>query len=70
MTTKTIRIGGMTCVSCQNRIQKKLLSTVGVEEAVVNYNTGTATVTWNASVLTFSEIKSAIESLDYKVLGG
>ncbi|MDR1575535.1 MAG: sulfite exporter TauE/SafE family protein [Treponema sp.] len=70
MTTKTIRIGGMTCVSCQNRIQKKLLSTVGVEEAAVNYNTGTATVTWNASVLTFSEIKSAIESLDYKVLGG
>ncbi|MDR0761016.1 MAG: sulfite exporter TauE/SafE family protein, partial [Treponema sp.] len=69
MTTKTIRIGGMTCVSCQNRIEKKLLSTVGVKEAAVNYNTGTATVTWNASVLTFSEIKSTIESLDYKVLG-
>jgi sulfite exporter TauE/SafE/copper chaperone CopZ/plastocyanin domain-containing protein len=59
----------MTCVSCQNRIEKKLKSTVGVEEAAVNYNTGAATVTWNASVVTFSEIKSAIESLDYKVLG-
>jgi sulfite exporter TauE/SafE/copper chaperone CopZ len=59
----------MTCVSCQKRIEKKLKSTVGVEEAAVNYNTGAATVTWNASVVTFSEIKSAIESLDYEVLG-
>ncbi|MDR1325319.1 MAG: sulfite exporter TauE/SafE family protein [Treponema sp.] len=68
MLTKTIRISGMTCVSCQNRIERKLKSTIGVEEATVSYNTGTATVTWNASVLTFPEIKSAIESLDYKVL--
>ncbi|MDR2418468.1 MAG: sulfite exporter TauE/SafE family protein [Treponema sp.] len=69
MSTKTIRIGGMTCVSCQNRIEKKLKSTVGVEEATVNYNTGTATVTWNASIVTFNEIKAVIEKLDYKVLG-
>jgi sulfite exporter TauE/SafE/copper chaperone CopZ/plastocyanin domain-containing protein len=68
MTTKTIRIGGMTCVSCQNRIEKKLKTTVGVEEAAVNYNTGMATVTWNPSVVTINEIKTAIESLDYKVL--
>jgi sulfite exporter TauE/SafE/copper chaperone CopZ/plastocyanin domain-containing protein len=70
MTTKTIHIGGMTCVSCQNRIEKKLKSTVGVEDATVNYNTGTATVTYNTSVVTFNEIKAAIEKLDYKVLDG
>jgi sulfite exporter TauE/SafE/copper chaperone CopZ len=69
MTTKTIRIGGMTCLNCQTRIENKLKSAVGVEEATANYNTGTVTVTWNASVITFSEIKSAIESLDYKALG-
>ncbi|GHT70935.1 heavy metal-associated domain-containing protein [Spirochaetia bacterium] len=69
-TSKTIsfRIGGMTCVNCQNRIEKKLKSTVGVEDATVNYSTGTATVTWNPSVVTFNEIKAAIETLDYKVL--
>jgi sulfite exporter TauE/SafE/copper chaperone CopZ/plastocyanin domain-containing protein len=59
----------MTCVSCQNRIEKKLLGTVGVEEAEVNYNTGTASVTWNASIVTFNEIKAVIENLDYRVLG-
>ncbi|GHU72278.1 heavy metal-associated domain-containing protein [Spirochaetia bacterium] len=69
-TSKTIsfRIGGMTCVNCQNRIEKKLKSTVGVEDATVNYSTGTATLTYNASVVTFNEIKAAIETLDYKVL--
>jgi copper chaperone CopZ len=69
MKTATIRISGMTCVSCQNRIENKLKSTVGVEEATVNYNTGTATVTWNPSVVTFNEIKTSIEKLDYKVSG-
>ncbi|MDR0402133.1 MAG: sulfite exporter TauE/SafE family protein [Treponema sp.] len=70
MTTKTIRIGGMSCVNCQNRIEKKLKSTVGVEEASVDFNTGAAAVTWDASALGFSEIKSAIESLGYEVRDG
>jgi sulfite exporter TauE/SafE/copper chaperone CopZ/plastocyanin domain-containing protein len=63
-----MRISGMTCVSCQNRIEKKLKNTVGVEKATVNYNTGTATVTWNASIVTFNEIKAVVEKLDYKIL--
>ncbi|GHU65722.1 heavy metal-associated domain-containing protein [Spirochaetia bacterium] len=69
-TSKTIsfRIGGMTCVNCQNRIEKRLKSTVGVEDATVNYSTGTAAITYNTSVVTFNEIKAAIEKLDYQVL--
>jgi sulfite exporter TauE/SafE/copper chaperone CopZ/plastocyanin domain-containing protein len=68
MKTQTIRIGGMTCVSCRDRIEKTLNSTVGVEEAAVNFNTGTAAVTYNASVVTFNEIKAVIERLGYTVL--
>ncbi|MDR0629533.1 MAG: sulfite exporter TauE/SafE family protein [Treponema sp.] len=68
MKTQTIRIGGMTCINCQNRIEKTLKSAVGVEDAQVRFNTGTAAVTYNASVITFNEIKAAIERLDYKVL--
>ncbi|MDR3343129.1 MAG: sulfite exporter TauE/SafE family protein [Treponema sp.] len=68
MKTKTIRIGGMTCISCQNRIEKKLKCTVGVEDAMVNFNTGTATVTYNTSVITLHEIAQTIEKLDYQVL--
>jgi sulfite exporter TauE/SafE/copper chaperone CopZ/plastocyanin domain-containing protein len=68
MKTQTVRISGMTCVSCQNRIERKLKSTVGIEDAAVNFNTGTAVITYNTSVLTFNEVKAAIEQLDYKVL--
>jgi sulfite exporter TauE/SafE/copper chaperone CopZ/plastocyanin domain-containing protein len=68
MKTATIRIGGMTCINCQNRIETKLKSTVGVEEAAVNFNTGTAAITYNSSVVTMKEITETIEKLDYKVL--
>jgi len=67
MQTKTIRIDGMTCVNCQNRIEKKLKNTVGVEDAAVNFNAGTAAVTYNDSVIAFDEIKAAIERLGYTV---
>ncbi|MDR2445714.1 MAG: sulfite exporter TauE/SafE family protein [Treponema sp.] len=67
MKTETIRIGGMTCVNCQNRIEKKLKSAAGIENAAVSFNRGTATVTWNDSAIAFHEIKAAIERLGYTV---
>ncbi|MDR1073906.1 MAG: heavy-metal-associated domain-containing protein, partial [Treponema sp.] len=60
MKTETIRIGGMTCASCQNRIEKKLKSAAGIEDAVVNFSDGTATVTWNESVIALHDIKTAV----------
>ncbi|MDR1617871.1 MAG: cation transporter, partial [Treponema sp.] len=70
MKSSSFRIGGMTCVNCRNRIEKKLKSTVGVEDAAVNFDTGTAAVTWNASIITFDEIREAIEALGYTVPDG
>jgi sulfite exporter TauE/SafE/copper chaperone CopZ len=60
----------MTCVNCRDRIERKLKSTVGVEDAAVNFNTGTAAVTYNAAIITFNEIATVIEKLDYQVLEG
>ncbi|MDR3115818.1 MAG: sulfite exporter TauE/SafE family protein [Treponema sp.] len=68
MKTQMIHIRGMTCVHCQNLIEKTLKRKRGIEDAAVDFNTGTATVTWNPAVLTFTEIKKAIESLHYTVL--
>ncbi|MDR1445519.1 MAG: sulfite exporter TauE/SafE family protein [Treponema sp.] len=65
---RTIRIGGMSCVNCQNRIEKQLKSTAGIEEASVSYNTGTATVRYKKPVIGFHEITHIIEKLDYRVL--
>ncbi|MDR0314169.1 MAG: sulfite exporter TauE/SafE family protein [Treponema sp.] len=65
--TQTFRIDGMTCINCQNRIEKKLKHTKGVLEASVSYEASKATVKYNASAITFSEIKDAVESLGYKI---
>jgi sulfite exporter TauE/SafE/copper chaperone CopZ len=66
--SSSFRIGGMTCANCQRRIEGALKSTVGVAEASVNFSTGAAAVTYDSSVVSFREIRAAIEKLDYRVL--
>jgi sulfite exporter TauE/SafE/copper chaperone CopZ/plastocyanin domain-containing protein len=55
----------MTCINCQNRIEKKLKSLAGIEDAAVDYSAGNAKVTYDEDMLSLSSIKSAIESLGY-----
>ncbi|MDR0730759.1 MAG: sulfite exporter TauE/SafE family protein [Treponema sp.] len=64
----SFRIGGMTCVNCQNRIERELKAAPGVKDAQVNFNTGMASVTYDAAVITFSGITALVENLDYRVL--
>ena len=68
LVSKTLRIGGMTCVSCQNKIEKKLRNTAGIESADVSYNEGTAVVTYDADIVTLQDIEALIGTLDYEVL--
>lgn len=65
---KRIRIGGMTCVSCQNRIARKLKNTAGVKNAAVSYSAGFADITYDADVVALKDIKAIIEKLGYEVL--
>jgi sulfite exporter TauE/SafE len=65
--TQTFHINGMTCINCQNRIQKKLESTAGVQTVSVSYERSKASVSYNPSVITFDEIKAAVENLGYQV---
>jgi sulfite exporter TauE/SafE/copper chaperone CopZ len=65
MQTRTIRVGGMTCVNCQNRIEKKLKSLAGVKGAVVDYAAGTAKLTYDEAAIDLASITDAIESLGY-----
>ncbi|WP_342756242.1 sulfite exporter TauE/SafE family protein [Kineothrix sedimenti] len=68
--SKTLRIGGMTCVNCQNKIEKKLRNTAGIQSATVSYNAGTADVTYDTDIISLKDIISVIERLDYEVLMG
>jgi len=67
---RSFRVGGMTCVNCQNKIEKKLKKMAGLHDATVNYNTGRALVTYDAAETSFDEITAAIEKLGYQTLDG
>lgn len=66
--TKIIKIDGMTCVSCENRIERTLKNTEGIISVKVNYSKGTATVTFDAGMIRLKEIEKIIEKLDYRVI--
>lgn len=66
--TKRLRISGMTCVNCQNKIQKKLRNTAGIKKADVSYNSGTAVITYDTDIISLRDIISVIKRLDYNVV--
>ncbi|MDR3287820.1 MAG: sulfite exporter TauE/SafE family protein [Peptococcaceae bacterium] len=66
--TKKLRIGGMTCAHCQQKIEKKLRNTAGIEKATVSYREGTAVISYDADILSLNDVAAMIEKLDYQVL--
>lgn len=64
-----IPIQGIDCASCVQKIEQALLETDGVTKAVVNLATDKAKVEYLPSETNLSELKKAIESTGYKVLG-
>lgn len=68
MAKTRLYIGGMTCVSCQNKIEKALNHTVGVISASVSYVDATADIVYEEEKVSIKKIIAAIESLDYEVI--
>ncbi len=69
MTEKlTVPVGGMTCASCVEHVEKALRELSGVVTASVNLATEKATVQYAAGVTTRPDIRAAIEGAGYQVL--
>ena len=66
-TTKTFYIGGMTCVNCQNRIERALSKEPGVFSSQVDYRSGKAEVSFDTERTDWDRIEAVIEALDYTV---
>lgn len=65
--TANFTIDGMTCaVGCAKTIESKLNETEGVQEAVVNFESKIATVSYDKTKLNITSLTSTIE----KVAGG
>ncbi|MGI6279658.1 MAG: sulfite exporter TauE/SafE family protein [Acutalibacteraceae bacterium] len=68
MLSQTLKIDGMTCVNCQNRIERRLKSTTGVTNVLVSFTSGTANITYDENLINIEKIIEIIEELDYKVV--
>ncbi len=69
-TKKTIlKIGGMTCASCAQTIEKALKRTEGIIEANVNLASEKAVVRYDSEDIDYEGIKRVIEATGYQVLG-
>lgn len=64
-----IRISGMSCTGCENRVENILKNIENVESVNANYNTGIVEIeTNNIKDLDIDVIKEALEDLGYDIL--
>lgn len=61
-----IKVEGMVCNGCENRVKNALKEVNGVENVIADHTTGTVTVSANNEVLE-SIIKEKIEDLGFEV---
>ena len=62
-----LQITGMTCVNCQNKIEKKLTSTKGVIRVKVSYNTASAEIEFDEKKTSPEALTRVIQGLGYGV---
>jgi len=66
--TEIFIIEGMTCASCERRIENSLKNINGIKSIHANYSQSLVEITYLKNIISFTEIKKIIEEADYKVL--
>ena len=61
-----LEIGGMTCASCVNRVERALKKVPGVHDAVVNLATESARVTYAGPEDIEAQIRRAVRNAGYE----
>lgn len=61
-----LKIEGMHCTGCSNRLEKVLNNTDGIEKVVVSFEDKKATITFDESKTNIEKIKEAIEDSGFK----
>ncbi|MBE6070393.1 MAG: heavy metal translocating P-type ATPase [Clostridium butyricum] len=67
MNKKTLKIEGMTCSACANRIERFIKKLDGVEEANVNFATENLNISFDEDILNITDIENVIVKAGYGV---
>ena len=62
-----IKVDGMVCNGCENRVKNALKTITGVEDVIADHNTGIVTVTSNDEV-SENVLKEKIEDIGFEVV--
>lgn len=65
-----LKISGMNCAACANRIEKKLGGLSGVFRASVNFALEWATVEYNPAQISVADLQKAVAEIGYKAEAG
>ena len=57
----------MSCISCQNKIEKTLKKANGVESASVKYETGTAEILFDDEKISLKKIEEIVRNTGYEI---
>ncbi|KZL92895.1 heavy metal translocating P-type ATPase [Clostridium magnum] len=68
MSSRTLKIEGMTCAACAKAVERASKKLDGVNEANVNFATEKLTVNFDDSKLALTDIQAAVEKAGYKAL--
>ena len=63
----TLKINGMKCTGCSQRVERALKNTDGIESASVNLETREANVSYNKDLVTYDKICETIVDLGFEV---
>ena len=66
--TANLKLSGMSCAACANRIEKGLGKLPGVEKAAVNFAAEKASITYDSSKANLRDIIQKVEDLGYQVV--
>lgn len=67
MPSVTLNIEGMTCASCEKRIEKALRGKTGITSVNVSFASGTAKISYNDKLINLEKIIDTIQQLGYRV---
>lgn len=62
-----LKINGMKCTGCSQRVEKALKNTDGIEKAKVNLDSKEANIEFNKGIITVKEIYDVIEDVGFEV---
>jgi Cu+-exporting ATPase len=66
--TVSLKLGGMSCASCAQTIERALSRVPGIHQAAVNLATEVGTVTYDGAVVDLERLKKVVEDSGYQVL--